>query len=79
MLYVYGTEPAGFGLPVVSAALPGLPIVTNSMLNVLAPLPNVSAWAATEASAQTQAAPQANRNFDRVLFFIMRTFLSWGE
>ena len=39
---VLATEPAGFGLPVVSAALPGLPIGTNSMLNVFAPLPKVN-------------------------------------
>ena len=47
MLYAYATEPAGFGAPVVSSALPALPIATNSMLNVLPPLPK----AMTPASA----------------------------
>lgn len=45
MRYVYGTDPAEFGLPVVSPALPGLPILTNSISNVFAPLPNISAAA----------------------------------
>src|SRR3954453_12801150 len=45
MRYVYGTDPAGLGSPVVSAALPGLPIVTKSIPKELPPLPNVSACA----------------------------------
>src|SRR4051812_6523034 len=56
MRYVYGTDPAGFGLPVVSAAFPGLPMLTNSMSNVLAPLPNVSASARSAQDIPTATA-----------------------
>ena len=35
------TAPAGFGSPVVSVALPALPMSTKVMPNVLLPLPNV--------------------------------------
>ncbi len=57
MLYTYPTEPTESGLPVVSATLPGLPIVTKSMLNWLGPDPKE-----TVTSARTVAQGKKSMN-----------------
>src|SRR3954447_24679317 len=69
MRYVVATEPAGLGVPVVSGRFPGLPIVVNAMLNVLAPLPNVSLQARTGKLLATRV---VRRMANKLVVFISR-------